>query len=335
MNIKRSFPSKCAKPLLWSGCTVLVLLGFHVTLLARPQVLFSNSTRIGTVTVFYDGLDAEHARRLATEIDRRLRGSRYYDATRNDRVFVFRDRSTYRLYRMLTLSAIVPSGFNLSIFGNSYVCKAVATELGEATGGQPRFSIWDGDLAHVAAHEIGHQYIVDRIGSRRWRAMPQWKREGLPEYIADIGAVRADPSLSLVSRIGILGDDTQWTATPAGRRPGWDRMHYEAELMVEFLLDVQGVPLERVVSDRVTKSDTYSAMMSWASVQRTQLGGSCRHLRGGPARAPRSNPPSAYSTARPSTHGVHRSTERSRICRVSYGPVEVGKGTRHRDLATD
>jgi hypothetical protein len=268
MNIKRSFLSTCAKSLLWSGSTVLVLFGFQVTLLARPQVLFSDSTRIGTVTVFYDGLPRDQARRLATEIDRRLQGSRFYDSTRSDRVFVFRNRSTYQLYRRLTLSAVVPSGFNLSIFGNSYVCEAVVTELGDATGGQPRFSIWDGDLSHVAAHEIGHQYIVDRIGSRRWRAMPHWKREGLPEYIANIGAIRVDPSLSLVSRIEILGDDTQWTATPAGRRPGWDRMHYEAGLMVEFLLDVQGVPLERVVSDRVTKSDTYSAMMSWASVQR-------------------------------------------------------------------
>lgn len=268
MNITRAFLSKFTKPLLWLGLTVLVLFGAQVTVLARPQVLFSHSTRSGTVTVYYDALDGEQAHRLANDIDRRLQGSRFYDSTRSDRVFLFRDRATYRLYRRLTLSSVVPSGFNLSIFGNSYVCEAVVAELGDATGGRPRLSIWDGDLAHVAAHEIGHQYVVDRIGSRRWRAMPQWKREGLPEYIADIGAVRADPSLSLASRIGILGDDTQWTATPAGRRPGWDRMHYEAELMVEFLLDVQGAPLERVVSDRVTKSDTYSAMMSWASAQR-------------------------------------------------------------------
>ena len=141
------------------------------------------------------------------------------------------------------------------------------TELGDTTGGQPRFSIWDGDLAHIASHEIGHQYIADRIGSRRWRALPHWKQEGLPEYIANIGDIRADPSLSLVSRIGILGDDTLWTATPAGRRPGWDRVHYEAGLLVEFLLDVQGVSLEQIVSDRLTKHDAYSAMMSWASSQ--------------------------------------------------------------------
>jgi hypothetical protein len=149
--------------------------------------------------------------------------------------------------------------------GNSYVCEAIVAELGDASGGQPRFSIWDGDLAHIAAHEVGHQYIADRIGSGRWRSLPHWKQEGLPEYVANIGDIRADPSLRLVYRIGVLNDDAQWTATPAGRRPGWDRVHYEAGLLIEFLLDVEGLSLEHVVSDRVTKSDTYSAMISWAS----------------------------------------------------------------------
>ena len=121
------------------------------------------------------------------------------------------------------------------------------------------------EIAHIAAHEIGHQYIADRIGSGHWRALPHWKQEGLPEYIAEI---RADPSLDLVSRIEVLEDDSRWTSTPAGRRRGWARVHYEAGLLVEFLLDVQGLSLEQIVSDRVTKSDTHSAMMSWTSPQR-------------------------------------------------------------------
>ena len=265
MKTRRSFLSRWARRLRWPVLAVLLLFGFQVTLLAFPQVLFSDKTQVGTVTVFHDGLAEEQAVHLATEIDRRLRGSRFYDSTRSDRVFVFRRLSTYALYRKLTLSKTVPSGFNLSIFGNSYVCEAVVTELRAATGGQPRFSIWDGDMSHVAAHEIGHQYVVDRIGSGRWRGLPHWKREGLPEYIANIGDTRADSSQSLVARIGILRDDTRWTRTPAGRRPGWDRVHYEAELLVEFLFDIQGRSLEQIVSDRVTKDDTYSAMMSWAA----------------------------------------------------------------------
>ena len=265
MNTERSFLRKGARLLLWLALVALVLFGFQVTLLAFPQLLFSESTRVGTVTVFHDGLPDEQALRFATEIDRRLQGSRFYDPARSDPVFIFRNRNTYELYLKLIFRNVAPSGFNLPIFGNSYVCEAVLTELGDATGGQPRFSIWDGDLAHIAAHEIGHQYIADRIGSRRWRSLPHWKQEGLPEYIANIGDVRADPSFSLVSRIRILGDDSRWTATPATRRRGWDRVHYEAGLLVEFLLDVEGLSLEQVISDRVTKSDTYSAMKSWAS----------------------------------------------------------------------
>ena len=256
---------KWARRLWWLPLIVLVLLGIEFGLLAFPQILFSESTRVGTVTVFHDGMSEDRALSLAGDIDRRLRGSRFHDSTRRDEVFVFRNRKNYALYRKLLFSKIVPSGFNLPILGNSYVCEAVVTELGDATGGQPRFSIWDGELAHIAAHEIGHQYISDRIGSRRWRALPHWKQEGLPEYIANIGELRAEPSLDLVSRIEILKDDSRWTATPAGRRPGWDRLHYEAGLLVEFLLEVEQLSLEQLLSDPVTRSETHAGMMAWAS----------------------------------------------------------------------
>jgi hypothetical protein len=267
MNIKRSFLSRSARVLRWVALAAAVLFVVQIALLAYPRILFSQSARIGTVVLFHDGLTGDQAVRLAGEIDRRLQGSRFHDPTRSDKVFVFRNRKKYELYRKLAFSKVVPSGFNLPIFGNSYVSEAVVAELGEATGGQPRFSIWDGDLAHVAAHEIGHQYIADRIGSRRWRSLPHWKQEGLPEYIANIGAIRADPSPSLGSRVAILEDDALWTAMPAGRRPGWDRVHYRAGLLVEFLLDVQGMSLEQLISDPVTQKDTYSAMISWAALQ--------------------------------------------------------------------
>lgn len=244
-----------------------MLFGVQIALLAFPQILLSDSVRVGTVAVHHDGLDDAHARRLAAEIDRRLGGSRFHDSNRQDRVFVFRSRRTYRFYLKLLFMRVEPQGFNLPVFRNSYVCEPIVNELGDATGRHPRFSIWEGDLAHTAAHEIGHQYVVDRIGRARWRELPHWKQEGLPEYIANIGPVRADRSQSLADRIEVLVDDGSWSGTPAGRRPGWDRLHYEAGLMVEFLLEVQGLTLEQVVSDRVSRSDTHAAMISWASSQ--------------------------------------------------------------------
>jgi len=244
---------------------LVALFGFQVTLLAFPQILLSDSARIGTVEVYHDGLADVQARRLAAEIDRRLQGSRFHDSTRTDRVFVFSNRNSYEFYLKLLFMRVVPQGFNLPVFGNSYVCEPIVSEFGNATGRQPRFSIWDGEVAHIASHEIGHQYIADRIGRARWRDLPHWKQEGLPEYIANIGDIRADPSAGLVRRIEILLDDTRWTAVPAGRRPGWDRLHYEAGLLVEFLFEVRDLSLEQIVLDRVTKESTYSAMISWAS----------------------------------------------------------------------
>jgi len=216
------------------------------------------------VTVFHDELTQQQAAQLAAEIDRRLRSCRFRDPTRSDRVFVFRGRENYETYLKLAFLDSVPQGFNLSRLGNSYVCEAVVSELGLDADDRPRFSLWEGSVAHIAAHELGHQYISDLIGPGRWRALPHWKREGLPEYIANIGDIQADPSQSLFHRVGVLLDDASWTAIPPGRRPGWDRLHYEAGLMVEFQFEVRGLSLEQVVSDGVTKEETRAAMLLWA-----------------------------------------------------------------------
>jgi hypothetical protein len=183
-------------------------------------------------------------------------------------VFVFRDQSTYKLFLRLAFLKDVPMGFNLSIFGNSFVNEPVVAARGVATGNRPRFSIWEGDLAHIAAHEIGHQYISDRIGRRTWQRLPHWKQEGIPEYVANIGEIRADRTQSLLNRIDVLRTDSLWPTTPPGLRHGWDRKHYEAGLLVEFLFEVHGYSLEQVISDQVTQADTYSNMMRWAAAQR-------------------------------------------------------------------
>jgi hypothetical protein len=110
------------------------------------------------------------------------------------------------------------------------------------------------------AHEVAHLFMADSIGRNAWRDLSHWKQEGFPEYAANIGLVRHDPEASLHARIGILLDDTQWLGPRS-----WDRIHYEAWLLVEYLLDVEGQEFRAVLADSITREATYASMIDWWS----------------------------------------------------------------------
>lgn len=156
-------------------------------------------------------------------------------------------------------------GFNLSVFGNSYVSKTRVAALGARTGQAPKYSVWEGDPAHTIAHEIGHDYFAKRIGPGRWCKLPFWEQEGLPEYIANSGPVKSDKSLTLKRRIELLDDPLTLSATQDWHRHCWAKIHYEAWLLVEYLLEIKNLSLEQIIDDSLSKDAVIIDMRSWAA----------------------------------------------------------------------
>jgi len=264
MKEKRTLLRRIGRWGLWAAVILLVLFCLQVTVLAFPQMLLSNSVKSGTVTLFYRGTQCDEYVRYASEVEERLKASGFYDSSRTNDVFYFQSERLYSFFVRLTFLPSIPQGYNLSVFGNSFVSGPKMAALGQWTGGKPRYSIWDGDPSHIIAHEIGHQYMIDRLGRQ---SLPHWKQEGLPEYIANIGVVREDSLATLADRIAILNDDDAWIVMHRSDERGWDRIHYEAWLLVEFLLEVQGFTLDEIVSDSVTMEGAQAAMMTWYKEQ--------------------------------------------------------------------
>jgi len=248
----------------WIGTVAAVMLIAWIGPLAVPQVLCTRHVQAGSISLYFDDMPRAEAEELARAVAHRLERSGYDEANRTARAFVFHNRSTYAL---ITRLAAVPGevqGFNLSVLGNSFISAPRVAALAVRSGGGPRYSIWEGDLSHTIAHEVAHQWLVNRLGRR---GLPQWKREGLAEYIANIGLIRDDGTASLRSRLDILNDDRAWSAAPGRERLGWDRIHYEAGLLVEFLLDVKGDSPEKIASDDVKLEETRSALRAWVNAQ--------------------------------------------------------------------
>jgi len=241
---------------------LLALIALQVTVLALPQILMSNHLQSGTVVIYFDGQAEDKIARLAENVERRLRGSGYYDPSYTGQVFFFDSQFRYALVARLSLVSTKAQGFALSVFDNTYISGPNIAGMAQMTGGRPRYGIWEGDPAHTIAHEIGHHYMIDRIGRDTWIELPQWKQEGFPEYVANIALIRSDDVATLPHRIDLLADGRNW-----GWQRRWDRTHFEAALMVEFLLDVHGYTLDDIVSGSVTRDGTYAAMVEWRKAQ--------------------------------------------------------------------
>ena len=249
----------------WSVRLVVLLLivfALQITVLAYPQIIVRNNVTVGTVGLYYNGTNGEAMSRLAAETDRRLQASPYYDPARINRVFYFDSPGLYSLFARLSFVTTMSQGFELSLFGNSFINGPRIRSLKEKTGGLPKFSIREGNPAHTIAHEIGHQYMIDQIGRSAWKNLPHWKQEGFPEYTANIEAICADSTATLDKRVVILTDRSNW---PPGSR--WAHIHYEAGLLFEYLLDVKGYTLEDIIADSVTAEKTLEELYDWSMEQ--------------------------------------------------------------------
>ena len=265
MPPKRSLFRRIARYALRLVLILLILFALQITVLAFPQMLVRNKAESGTIRLYHDGDPNADFEQLASAVDQRLQGSGVYDSTRTDRVYLIHSAGLYDFFVRLSLLRGDPQGFCLSLLGNSFVSVSRVKALGEGSGGLPKFSIWEGNLAHTIAHEVAHQYVADRIGRNLWRRLPHWKQEGMPEYIANIAAIRQDSLASLRNRLDLLNNDQAWSTTQGWSNRAWDRIHYEAGLLVEFLIDIQGYTLEDIVADSVTDGDTRAAMLAWAA----------------------------------------------------------------------
>ncbi|MCP3959095.1 MAG: hypothetical protein GY719_14690 [bacterium] len=241
----------------------LIVFGIQLAVLAFPQILLTNKVESGTISLYYDEGSSDLMLALAEEVDGRLQSSGLYDRSRRDRVYYFHNQSLYEFFVRLTLLREVPQGYNLSALGNSYVSASMVRSLADTSAGEPRYGIYEGSPAHIIAHEIGHQYITDLIGRSAWKKLPFWKREGLPEYLANIGMIHLDRASSLRDRFEVLNDNAVWYRTAGPSRDGWDRVHYEAMVLVEFQLEIGGLTIEQLFADTTSKDVTMSELSAW------------------------------------------------------------------------
>ena len=237
---------------------IFLLIALYVITLAYPQLFIRNHEDAGMVRLYYGNADKTAIAELASRVEWRIQNSGFYDSSLHYNAFYFEKPGNYKFYAFLARVPNPSQGFALSIFGNAFVNAGRIHELGELHNHQPPYSIYEGDPVHILTHEIAHLIISDQIGRSTWKALPHWKQEGLPEYIANSARAKLVDSISLENRIDILQNDFYWDV-----EYGWDRKHYKSGLMIEYLLDIKGLLLEEIIADSTEHDQVFSEMIEW------------------------------------------------------------------------
>lgn len=245
----------------WTFRTLLLailLVMLWLSIPAFPYPFFTHRYQYEYCTVYSDSpLDSDFDD-IISNFNKRLEASPLYDRDKNNRIFLSHSRKLFGFYTKVCLLNPSIQGFNLSILGNTFVSVPRVNDMFESTGGIPRYGIRDGDLSHVLAHELTHQYIEDEIGFIRTNRLPLWKLEGYTEYGAHIGFIREDSTATLENRIDGLLEIRYWNDPD-----GYARNVYKGELMVEYLSEIKGYSLSEIMDDSVTYEDTYDKLMEW------------------------------------------------------------------------
>ncbi len=109
-----------------------------------------------------------------------------------------------------------------------------------------RYSAMEGSVEEIICHEIIHSFVYNKLGSIEASSLPGWKQEGYGEYGANILPKRNDTTYRFKDRVDLYKDSSFWN----GNKFAFE--YYEAEILVEFLIDVKKMTFEQLMIDTFT-----------------------------------------------------------------------------------
>jgi hypothetical protein len=136
------------------------------------------------------------------------------------------------------------------------------------------------NMTHILTHEAGHLLVFNRLGLNRGMALPLWKAEGYPEYIA-AHTIRMAPEYSLRSSVtrvltanlaGLRDENGNFQSLHHGHLgrsflrdengDSWHTSYYLARVLVEYSLDFKGMSFDQLADPGVSESDVLRELLA-------------------------------------------------------------------------
>ena len=99
-------------------------------------------------------------------------------------IYLCNNPETYGVFSKKVGKPQNTQGFNLQPLNHIFINVSFVKEMKSRNNVGFKYSILEGNLSHIIAHEICHQLIAEQIGFLRMRKIDSWKLEGFCEYAA-------------------------------------------------------------------------------------------------------------------------------------------------------
>lgn len=221
----------------------------YLVVLAYPQPLFAHEVNHGRLTLHSTAPLPDAIQTTLERAVARLRRSPLYAATGDFHVFICQARPVFALFARQNYRVggvadwLVGQHAYLreSDLNNDRLISPSGTPVGA-----------DRPLSYFVAHEAMHIAIARHVGRARYSQLPQWVDDGYADYIAR--------DINYVDALHKLKEDAR-ELDP--RRSG---LYLRYHLMVAYLLDKTGLPLEALFAnppDREAVESAIKTLPTW------------------------------------------------------------------------
>ena len=166
------------------GLTIVVLTAFIVLPLMFPSPLFAYSVNYQNLSVYSDlPLPQKQATAFLTEVKSRL--SRFPSLDNGAPKQIYIANTKWRQKWLWIVTASNAGGFTVApITRNHAFFSGADFQTNELIGPTGYKTKPPRTLAYFGSHELTHVTMAHKLGTIRFHLLPEWIREGIPDYVA-------------------------------------------------------------------------------------------------------------------------------------------------------
>lgn len=182
------------KYLLYASLLLILFVGFEVVnnwILLQPKQQFEYQKEYKKFKIYSDNPIENDLELILDEVSFRLYNTLNFDKGEYE-IFLCKRTEIYDRFAKKVGKSARTQGFNLHPLNYIFINVPFIQEIMERNTDGHKYSILEGNIAHIIAHEICHQLIANKIGYLKMRYVESWKLEGFCEYSASQRIKRKD-----------------------------------------------------------------------------------------------------------------------------------------------
>lgn len=226
--------------------TIFVLI--YLSIFWTTKYWFSDNYKFGQYTL-YTNSKFDNSSEFLDKIDQRLRACELYDEKLEHNIYLFSSESKFKFFATIAGSGYPAQGFNMNAFNKIYISRPFIEQVHSDRKSANKlvpYSAMEGNIEETICHEIIHSFVYNKLGNKRASSLPTWKQEGYAEYAANLLPKRNDTTYNFKNRVELYKDTSFWE----GNQFVFE--YYEAEILVEFLIDIKKMTFEQLMADTFT-----------------------------------------------------------------------------------